>query len=336
MQINKKDLEAALAIVKPALASKEVIEQSTSFAFLGDYVVTYNDEISIVHPIKGLDLEGAIKADELFLFLKKLTKDEIDVDIKGNEIQFKAGRTKAWFALQAEISLPLDDIQKKKKWKALPADFAHYLSLATGACSTDMSTPLLTAVNVEADGTILGSDNYKVMVCEIGAEMPVDTFLLPAASALEVIKLKPTKVYLSDSWVHFKNEEGTEISCRIFNDKHPAEGNRPTCEGIEISFPRTIEEILDRISVFAKREHALDESITISIGGNKMRFQAKSDTGRIEEKVNLKYDDDELSFAVTPYLLRDIIKEASVFVLGNNMLKFEGAGWVYITALRHS
>ena len=47
MKINKKELQEALERVKPGLASRELIEQSTSFAFMRDRVVTYNDEISI-------------------------------------------------------------------------------------------------------------------------------------------------------------------------------------------------------------------------------------------------------------------------------------------------
>ena len=48
------------------LANRELIEQSTSFAFMKNLVVTYNDEISITHPVEGLNLTGAIKADEFY------------------------------------------------------------------------------------------------------------------------------------------------------------------------------------------------------------------------------------------------------------------------------
>ena len=56
MKTNKTKLQTALEIVKPGLANKEIIEQSTSFAFLKGKVVTYNDEVSISHPLKGIEL----------------------------------------------------------------------------------------------------------------------------------------------------------------------------------------------------------------------------------------------------------------------------------------
>ena len=60
--MNREDILEALEIVKPGLASKEHIEQSTCFAFKNGKVMTFNDEISVSHPVEGLDgLEGAIK-----------------------------------------------------------------------------------------------------------------------------------------------------------------------------------------------------------------------------------------------------------------------------------
>ena len=54
IKVNRVELKEALERVRPGLASKDIIDQATSFAFLKDRVVTYNDEISISHPVKGL------------------------------------------------------------------------------------------------------------------------------------------------------------------------------------------------------------------------------------------------------------------------------------------
>ena len=75
MKINKAELQTALEKVKPGLASRELIEQSTSFAFMGDRVVTYNDEISISHPVAGVDINGAVKAQALYDFVSEVKKE---------------------------------------------------------------------------------------------------------------------------------------------------------------------------------------------------------------------------------------------------------------------
>ena len=93
MKINKAELQNALEKVKPGLAGKELIEQSTSFSFVNNRVVTYNDEISISHPVKGLEIKGAVKAQALYSFLGKVKKEEIDVEYEDNQIIIKTGRS---------------------------------------------------------------------------------------------------------------------------------------------------------------------------------------------------------------------------------------------------
>ena len=152
--MNKTDLQNALEIVKPGLANKEMIEQSTSFAFIDGRVVTYNDEISLSHPVEGLEIEGAIQAEQLYKLLSKIKQDEIEVTTENAEIIFQAGKMKAGLTLQQEIKLPLDEISKPGKWKTLPDDFVKYIRMAMQVCSQDMSRPVLTCVHVNEDGRI--------------------------------------------------------------------------------------------------------------------------------------------------------------------------------------
>ncbi len=64
--ISKKKLQEALEIVKPGLSNNEIIEQTTSFAFIDGRVITYNDELSISCPVEELNVQGAVKAEELY------------------------------------------------------------------------------------------------------------------------------------------------------------------------------------------------------------------------------------------------------------------------------
>ncbi|KKK60644.1 hypothetical protein LCGC14_3022320, partial [marine sediment metagenome] len=200
----------------------------------------------------------------------------------------------------------------------------------------DQSTPKLTCVNITKEGAMTGSDGYKIMHCETGQEMPIKTFLLPASSASEVIKLIPIHVSEGKGWVHFRSKEKTVLSCRIFEgDVFPDVSNALKVVGVELTFPKTIDDVLDRASVFAKRRHNLDESVVITIEKNRLKIKAKSDTGWIEEETNIRYNDDPLEFSFTPFLLRDILKETHAFILGEKALKFEGAGWEYVAMLRN-
>jgi len=332
--MKKQDLLIALETVKPGLASKEMIEQSTSFAFINSKVVTYNDEISLSHPIGNLEIEGAIQAEELYKLLNRLKKDEIEVEIKGSELLLQSGNTKAGLTLQQEIKLPLEEIGEQGKWETLPEGFLPHVRRAMASCSRDMSRPVLTCVHISKEGVIEGSDGFQITRCQLEEEMPVKTFLLPASAAVEVTKLKPTKIAEGDSWIHFQAKEETILSCRIFEDTFPNTKEFMKVEGVEIILPKQIDEILDRAAVFAKRDHFLDESVTLTIGEKCVMVESKSDAGWFKESARMRYNDSPINFSITPYLLRDILKETNVCVVCENRLKFEGTGWGYITTLR--
>ncbi len=332
--MNKQNLLDALEIVKPGLANREVIEQSTSFAFMNGRVVTYNDEISLSHPVEAIDVEGAVNAEELYQFLCKIKKDEIELTTEKNEIRITSGRAKAGLALQAKVVLPLEEIDEIEEWHELPEDFLHAVHFAAGACTNDNSRPKLTCVHVSGDGYIEGSDGLRIVKYVVDEDgFPVETFLIPAASASEVVKLKPVSIAKSESWVHFRTEADTVMSCRIFEDDYPDTTKYLKTEGYEISFPKTMGDILDRASVFAKREATKDEEVEVTLKNNSIKIRSESPSGWFEEEANTKFKEDPVSFAIVPGLLKDILSETQSCILGEEKLKFEGAGWEYVVSL---
>jgi len=339
MQINKKQLQEALEIVKPGLAGKELIEQSTSFAFMNGKVVTYNDEISISHPVEGLELEGAVLAENLYKFLSKIKKDEIELSVEDNEIILTSGKAKAGLTLQSEIKLPLDEeLNEKGKWQKLPDDFIRDISFVMTAAGSNMSQPLLTCVHVNKNGYTEASDGYRLARHELATEMPTGTFLIPATSVVEVSKLKPppTRIAEGKGWIHFRNPAGTIISCRLFGeDKYKNMTPFLEIKGTKLLLPDKLDEVLARAMVFSKRDHILEEEIVISIKKGILLMKAKADSGWFEEEVDMKdFTGDPIRFVITPYLLKGILSETRGCELVHNKIKFEGQGWVYISALK--
>lgn len=335
MKIEKQQLQKAIETVKPGLSNKEIIEQTTSFIFQGGKVVTYNDEISLSHPVEGLDLEGAIKAEEFYKLLSKLKKDEIDMAIEGNEVQLKSGRSKASFTLTREIQLPFkEEIGEMGKWKKLPNEFNRLAKFAMGACSTDMSEPVLTCVHVNEQGYLEGTDSYRITRCYLNGKMPVGTFLIPATSINQVLKIQPTHIASGNGWIHFSNGDGAVISSRIYQSEFKDLSPFMEVEGVEVEFPASIVSSIEKASIFAKRDVALDEQIKIDIMPKKLMVSGKSDTGKFEGKAPIQYEGDKISFIIAPYLLLDILQETSQCVIGDNALKFQGEGWEYVSVLQ--
>lgn len=333
MKVNKNTLKEALEIVRPGLASKEMLEQSTSFAFSNGRVVTYNDEISISHPVSAIDFEGAIRAEELYLFLGKVKEDEVEMQISENTLIVITGRAKAGIIMESDIRLPLNSIGTKGKWKSLPEDFLENLQFSLISCGRSITEVLLTCVNVRADGLLQSSDSFSALEVQ-GKALPIPGFLLPSSAAQEVCKLRPTMISASPGWVHFKNAMKTEISCRIFEDRFPPVEQLFFTGGTQITLPKSIENIVDRASIFAKRPHLLDETVTITMKKGSMILDSSSDSGWFKEEVPSRYDGKTLDFTISIQLLKRISAKSVTCTVTESKILFKRDNWRYLAQLR--
>lgn len=346
MKIKREDFKRALEIVKPGLAAKEVIEQTTSFAFVKGHVITYDDEISINHPIEGWDITGAVKAEELYKFLTKVKTDEIDVSTGGTTIKdddgndaaatqiiFKSGRSKVGLIMKEKVVIPIEkEIKEQGKWKKIPETFIKSFGLAAETCSLDMAHPKLTCVHVNKKGFVESSDGYRMSRYDIGEAIPVPTCLIPAGSAKKIRNLKPVKMASGNGWVHFKTEEGSVISCRTFNEKFVDTSKMQDVgkKVFTINMPEELLEVMDRAEVFT------NEDMEITIKKKELIVQSQSASGWFEETLKIDYKGGQFEFRVTPYLLTDILKRTLECNIHKDRLRFKGENWVYITTLKEA
>jgi len=332
MKIKKDELQKALEIVRPGLANKEIIEQSTSFAFIDGKVVTYNDEISVSHPVSGLDITGAVSARELYLLLKKTREDVIDVSMTNSEIVINFGKEKAGFALTQDIKLPLKPLQSSKNWKKVPESLLKAIKFCIPSCSRDMSRPVLTCVHVRKDGIIEGSDGFRLTRVQ-EQELPIETFLIPASSAQHLCSLNVKEIAQEEGWVHFRTDEGTIFSCRIFIQNFPNTEPVFDVEGYDLELPRDLEEILDRAGIFSKKDFILDSEVFVSIEKDKMKVKAEGATSWFEAEIDIQFEGTPFSFTINPEFLREICSKELTCTIGENRILFTGTNWKHVIAL---
>lgn len=332
MKINKAELEKALEIVKPGLAKKEHIEQTTSFAFYNGRVFTFNDEISISHPV-NLDVEGAVKAEELYKLLKKIKKEEVDITCTDNELLLGTGKTRSGFALEEKIMLPIKETDIKE-WKDLPELFVDGLNYTKETTSKDMTNAKLTCVHIIDDGSVESSDKLRYSWFKFADEFDMDV-LIPETTVRHVVKYPIDKVAQSDAWIHFGAGE-TVISCRIYAGDFPdARSNIEAMTGDGITFPLGLGEVLDRAYVFSKRDIASEEEAEIKIESGKVIVTAKNSFGWFEEYVDMDVETDKaVTFCVNPEFLKSILEKSEECVVNERMIKFTGSNWLHAVALR--
>jgi DNA polymerase III sliding clamp (beta) subunit (PCNA family) len=336
MEIKTADLRKALSIVKPGLANKEYIEQTTSFAFMEDRVVTYNDELCIMHPIEGLGLTGAIQAEALYALLGRIKEDMVKLDVEGNSLSLRAGKVKAEFFFEHTIKLPLDqDVATVGKWHKIPDNLLRFIKLAIGSCAKSMSFGELTGVHVTKEGIVESGDTYRYTKCNT-SKLAIGSFVMPANCAEEIVKIDPapTEISEGDGWIHFKNERGTQISSRVYADDFPDISKFFIMEGDAFTFPPEATEMIERAEIFAEQDHVADERIKIELSKGKMSMTAESDQGRFEEKLRVDYEGEPRRFDMIPYVLKDaLVHKDTKCYIGENRVKFIGENWAYVGAL---
>lgn len=331
--MNTKEFVNALTIVKPGLSNKEVVEQSTSFAFLNDRVVTYNDQISISHPVAGLSITGAVKAELLYKFLKKVKAEEIEILETEKELIITAGRSTVSLAYETEVKFDLNQLQQKKKWIPLCSNFTSNLTFVAKAVSKDNDTPALTCIHVHKEGFVEATDRFRVIRVFDTLQKEV---LLPINVISSLKEINPTKICIEKQWTHFQSEKGTVLSCRIFTAEYP---NITPLLGLSkdavlLKLPSTLKEILERASLFVTSNNGQSDPVDITIKDKKLTVSITTVAGRFSESAPMRYSGEPVIFSIRTYLLTGMLDDPKCKVYKDkNTLKFKADEWESIVML---
>jgi len=333
--MEKEVLKKAMDVVKPAVPSKEIIENSASFIFKDDTMIAFDGDICISHPLEGFGVEGSVFADDFYKLISKMKGDNLRIEREDNEILLKAGRMRAGIRVRAEIDLPLNSFKSKRKWKSVPKDFIEAMRIVVGSCSKDMTEPIMTGIHLNEDGFVEGTDGYQITRYEFQNKLPIRTTLIRYDLVAKIVTLNPIKVSDSDpGWIHFTNEEGSVVSCRIFDEtKFPNTKKVLDFEGLELDLPKTLLDAIERSEIFAKRDFSWSDAIDFTLAKNRIIVHSDSETGWFEETLNVRYSGEEVNFGVTPYLLKNVLKSTTSCILGDDRIKFNGEQWSFVALL---
>ncbi len=332
--MNKKLLLDCLERVAPGLSRKDVIEQATSFAFMGDKVVTFNDEISISCKLPDINLTGAIKAEELYKFLSKVKTEEIELTMEENEIRIRSGKAKIGLVIESEIKLPLSELGEIKKWEKLPEDFMKTLETVRFCCARSMSNSKLTCLHIRNDGIMESCDNYRAIRFQMKSKLSF-SFLLPSSSANILLNYPVMLTTISPGWVHFATKDKSLIfSCRVYSDTYEdLDRNFQIENTTSFTFPKESLEILERAQIFSKGDIFIDQQVEISVEGKRLFFRVKRSGAWFEEWVKIP-ETDPFSTLVHPQFLQDILKLTSTCeILPGKMMKFTGENWEHVASM---
>lgn len=328
--MNRKAFLAALSAVRPGLASREIVEQSMSFVFEPDRVMTYNDETFMVHPLES-GLQGAVPAEVLYNLIRKLPDDEIELDIKDNHLIISGKQRTADLFLEAELRLPVDEIPRPDNamWKEIPEGFAKACTLALTSVAKNLVRPALAGVLFSRD-KVVSSDGMRIT--HIDYSLPVHDLVVPAATLETVLKFSPTHVASDEGWIHFRTGGSLQMSSRTIAAAYPETSGLVDIKGEKIEFPTATKDIVDRAATVLSLDDDSSALVELILEDNKMQVIAEGTAGKFIEEIRLRYKGPEIHALIKPKFLIEALPLVRTATLGDN-LRFDGDGWLHVVWL---
>jgi hypothetical protein len=316
------------------MSQKELFDQSNKVAFVGGKIVAFNDAVAILHPLPGdLDLEGAVDGQHLYALLNKLSSDIVNLTLENGKINLRAGRTRASFDI-LPVTLPIDSVDMTGEFVDLPSTFVVQLKWVSSSCARDMSRPALTCVLIE-NGWMQSSDSYRVSRVNYG-DAVIPRLMLPIPQVEVLVDYPVTKVSLSDGgeWARFTTEEGTTLCARSMSGAYPDLATICDVQGQEVQLTSTLGPVIERARIFSRREHSIDEEISVLMRSNQITVSAQYDGGKFSEVARCEGAVDGIAFTIHPKFLSAALESGTRCVIGSRSVKFSGADWDHIVALK--
>lgn len=335
MKIEGTELLDVLMKVKPGLSSNEIIEQSMHFCFQDGVVRTYNDQIAISCPFDS-DITGAVSANEFFSLIEKLSPEDIELTVKGDELKVRGGKTKAMIKMSPDIKLIDIDIDGIKRWHKLPDDFLEVIKFCLFSASTNLADSEFTCLYVSGD-RVLSCDTFRATEMTMDGEV-FKEFMLPAKAVRELIKYEELKTYaLNDNWLHFKDRWGAIFSCRVvaFGENRLKDvSSFFKVKGKKVQLPSDFKNIVDRAQTLTVEAFEQERSVELEIAEGKITVRGESDMGYVEESVKTNYKGRGINVNVHPECLMQILEHLNDVVIGESTLLFEGDNFKHVVKLQ--
>lgn len=329
MRVNRNEFLNVLESIQAGLTTKDVIEQSSCFAFHKGWVYTFNDEISCRRK-SPLKLSGAVQAGPLLAILRKLPEDEVDVLTEDGFLVIKGKGRRSRVRMQEDVVLPFDKVEIPDEWKTLHTDFQDAVYVANQCVGKDESQYQTTCIHITKK-YIEACDNHQAVRYKIKTPISED-FLVRGASIKHIISLDMTEFCESDSWIHFRNPTGLIYSCRRDLQEYEPLDDLLDLEGEEVTLPKGLIDASSRAETFSA-ENADNNEVMIKIEDDRLTIEGIGVSGDHKEIKKVKYQGPMIAFTVGPKLLVELVKRYNDCILSPERLKVDTGKFQYIVAL---
>lgn len=335
MRINREEFLKQLESVMPGLSTREIIEQSSCFIFKDRTVNTFNDEISCSQK-SLLKIEGAVPAMPFISILRKLSEEELDIDVNEECTQLltKGKRKRAVVNMEHEITLPIEAVDKPKKWKDLPSDFADAIAIVQPCAGKNENEFILTCIHITSKW-VEASNRHQV--CRFKTKMDIkNPTLIRKESLKHIVSLDMTEFSETKHWIHFRNSTGLILSCRYSMEDYPSENITKVLKmrGEPLILPKGLKEAVEKAEIFSF-ENPEGSNVRLDLKPGKFKIRGEGASGWFSEVKKSKYSGIPLQFTIPAKLLIELVQQYNdnECQVDKHLLKVKGRKFIYMTVL---
>jgi hypothetical protein len=335
MNINRAELLQALKRAMPGIdKGSSTLEGADTFIFHEGWIHSFNDNISIsiAFPITnkaGENISGILKAKEFYDLLNRYQDENIKL-IPKNDMWVISNKNSTAELTLLENNL-IERIQgikpSKLKWSSIPELFIEGISI----CKFSSNRSSISGIYVIND-KVYSTDEIRINMFTLDSSIE-NCFWINDNAAGELIKLNnPKKYSISESWVHFKTEEGDIFSCkRLSQENYPIKQietlifNHSYEKGdITNSLPATLLDGINRASAFSINVESF-ETVKLTFNNEGIDIFSKRTSGKYTEKVEwekpLKREIKPISIYIDYSMIENGLKYSNSFYLKNTKVK---------------
>lgn len=331
MKIERESLLKVLDTAVVGTTSREILEQSNSFVFTKEDLVTFNGEIltQVGNPLPGIT--GVIPAEDFRKVLHKFPDEFVEVSRKGEEIRIKGKNKEAGIIRAKEVTLPFKDVPRPKEWKELTPMLMGTLLQAARVCGKDDSQPMTTKVH-STKKLVEACDNSHLFRCEMETGVR-EELLIPGDSILAVGSITFHKMSVSKDWLHLQTKGKHRISIRCSRGDYPdltplLKLKNPR----KVKLPGSLPDILSRAE--SMQDASYDATVAITIEEGKLTIRTKKESGWYRESKSIEYVGDQIRFDVNPQLLEEILAKKKSVRIGENRMMIQSPGTTFVVSLQ--
>jgi len=334
MRINREEFLQQLESALPGLSTREIIEQSSCFIFKNKTIHTYNDEVACTQK-SILKIEGAVQAIPFISILRKLQEKELEIDVndKHTQLLIKGKHRRTGIRMEQDILLPIETVEKPKRWRDLPTNFADAVSIVQPCAGSNEAQFVMTCIHI-CPRWMEACDNHQVTRFRIKTDIS-ESILIRKESLKHIISLDMSKFSETKHWIHFGNSTGLVLSCRHFVENYPTDDITKILKGTKykpLALPKGLKEAIEKAEIFSS-ENVEGSNIIVSLKPTKFKITGKGISGWHTEIKKSKYKGEPLQFTIPAKLLTELVKRYNKCEISSTRLKVMGAKFVYVTVL---